>query len=297
MSANMKKIFSAIMAVTALVACNKAEVVETAPAAKIAFDNPFIDNATKAATDLTQANLKDFGVYGSVENTSGLGVIFDNVKVTESNGVYTYSPAQYWVGGAEYNFISFAPYTDRHWSYETTDAKNGVLTFDNEAAAGEQDFLFASQEYTTGTSITTAPGAVAFTFSHMLSRVKFTFTNGFAAGSNIDLKVTDVTITNAHKVGKIAITDRVAATEWTVADNSNDANVFARLFGDLNKEKLAEGDNGSTAHYYLIPAEAAYKVTFNIEIFQAGVSVDKYARTAVVNLDMKYGNSYNVKAT
>ena len=294
----MKKIFIIALAAAAFAACNKAEVVESAPAAKIAFDNPFIDNATKAATDFTKANLKNFGVYGSIENTSGLGMIFDNVKVTESNGAYTYSPAQYWVGGATYNFTAFAPSANQHWSYTTTDAKNGTITFDNASAAGEQDFLFASATRTTGESITTAPEAVAFTFNHMLSRVKFTFTNGFAAGSNIDLKVTDVTITNAHKSGELAVTNGVVADAWTVTANTTDANVFSRLFGDLSSEVLVEnGGNGTTAHYYLIPAEATYNVTFNIEIFQAGVSVDNYTRTAVVDLDMAKGSSYNVKAT
>lgn len=292
----MKKILFATLALAAFAACNTDEVLSLPEGPAIEFDQAFVENATKAATDLSKANLNDFGVYGSVENQSGLGMIFDNIKVTKSGDAYTYSPAQYWVGGATYNFVSFAPYTNARWSYETTDAKNGTLTFDNEDAAGEQDLLFASAERTTPASITAAPGAVALTFNHMLSRVKFTFTNGFAEGSNIALKVTDVTITNAHKVGELEVSTGSAAATWTVADNGDESNVFARVFGDLNNTLAENGGDGSTAHYYLIPAEASYIVTFNIELFQAGVSVDRYARQAVVELDMEKGTSYNVKA-
>ena len=66
----MKKVFIAILAVAAFAACNKAEVVESAPAAAIAFENAFVDNTTKAATDITKDNLNDFGVYGTVAKNS-----------------------------------------------------------------------------------------------------------------------------------------------------------------------------------------------------------------------------------
>ena len=72
----MKKVFIAILAVTALAACNKSEVVETAPAAAIAFDQVFVNNATKAA-DLTAGNF-DFGVFGYVEKGGNGALIFDN---------------------------------------------------------------------------------------------------------------------------------------------------------------------------------------------------------------------------
>ena len=56
----MKKVFIAILAAAAFAACNKAEVVESAPVAKISFDNAFVDNATKVATDITLSNLSDY---------------------------------------------------------------------------------------------------------------------------------------------------------------------------------------------------------------------------------------------
>jgi hypothetical protein len=174
-----------------------------------------------------------------------------------------------------------------------TVAQTGTLTFYNDRAAANQDLLFASAARTTQ-DITSKPDAVSFTFNHLLSRVKFTFVNGFASGSNITLKVTDVKITNAHKTGTIAVTNGAVANTWTAADNT--LNV---AFGDAGTEFLAEeGGKASTEHHYLIPAQASYNITFNVELKQAGVSVGNYSRTATVNaLNLQKGQSYELKAT
>jgi hypothetical protein len=66
----MKKIFSAIMAVAALAACNKSEVLETPQGAAIAFDNVYVENATKAA-DLNKDNIQNFGVFGYEQIVQG----------------------------------------------------------------------------------------------------------------------------------------------------------------------------------------------------------------------------------
>ena len=105
----MKKIVFATLAIAVLASCNKENTLSVPETAVIEFDQAFINNTTKAATDFDKNNLANFGVYGSVENNSGIGMIFNNVEVTKNNGKYTYSPAQYWVEGATYNFTAFAP--------------------------------------------------------------------------------------------------------------------------------------------------------------------------------------------
>ena len=86
------------------------------------------------------------------------------------------------------------------------------------------------------------------------------------------------------------------ANIWTVADNTKTLNV---AFGNAGTEFLAEaGGSASTEHHYLIPAQASYNITFNVELKQAGVSVGNYDRTATVNaLDLQKGQSYELKAT
>ena len=291
----MKKIFIAVLAVTGLAACSQDQLVEAPKSAAIAFDNAFVNNSTRA-TDINIDNLKDFGVYGSVVNGQGQqGLIFTNQQVTKGTDGYSYSPAQYWIANAQYDFVAIAPYTDAKWTYATTDAKNGTLSFNNENAAANQDLLFASETAVeTPASITSAPEAVSFTFNHLLSRVKFTFVNGFAAGSNITLKITDVHITDTYKSGTIVVTDGAVANTWTAADNTLNVD-----FNDAGTEFLAaNGGFASTEHHYLIPAQASYNITFNVELKQAGVSVGNYPRTATVNaLNLQKGQSYELKAT
>lgn len=288
----MKRIAIIAMAVAAFAACNKSEVIEAPKGVAIEFDKAFVNNATKA-NDINKDNLQDFGVYGFVEASTSQGQIFKNQRVAKAGDSYTYSPAQYWIANAQYYFTAIAPATDAAWSYETTNAQNGTLSFDNVKAAANQDLLFAYvKPDQTPAAITVAPAAVAFDFYHMLSRVKFTFTNGFGKGSNITLKVTDVTITDAYKTGTLAVTDGEVAEAWTPAEKE-----YSIAFGAAGTTLAENGGNGTTEHFYLIPANASYNVTFNVELFQAGVSVDKYARTATLSHDMKKGFSYEIKAT
>lgn len=300
----MKKIFIAILAVAGLAACSQDQLVEAPKSAAIAFDNAFVNNSTRA-TDINIDNLQDFGVYGSVVNGQGQqGLIFTNQQVTKGTDGYSYSPAQYWIADAQYDFVAIAPYQENGddktptWTYAptvNTVAQNGTLTFYNDRAAANQDLLFASETAVeTPASITSKPEAVSFTFNHLLSRVKFTFVNGFAAGSNITLKITDVHITNTYKSGTIVVTDGAVANTWTAADNTLNVD-----FNDAGTEFLAaNGGSASTEHHYLIPAQASYNITFNVELKQAGVSVGNYPRTATVNaLNLQKGQSYELKAT
>ena len=293
----MKKLFIAILGVAAFAACSQEMTLETPKGAAIGFDNVFVENATKAAADISAANLANFGVYGSIINAEGAkGMIFNNQTVAKGAEGYSYSPAQYWVAATTYNFVALAPQTAANWTYanEENDAYNGVISFNNAAAAGEQDLLFASHGRTTADKLTAAPEKVAFTFNHMLSRVKFTFTNGFHQGSNVTLKITDVTITNAHAEGTLAVANGVVAEDWTGSEAT-----FARLFGNLDTEILAEnGGNGATEHYYLLPtATATYDITFTVALYQAGVLVVTYNRNATISLDLEKGKSYNFQAT
>ena len=168
----MKRIFLAILAVAALAACNKSEVVESAPSAEIAFDDVFVDNATKAA-DLTASNLADFGVYGTVAKNGQSGPIFENQKVQNSGTGFIYSPAQYWVPSAEYTFSAIAPYQagdDATWTYDAATAK---ITFHNDIAQANQDLLFAYAERETEASITSKPVSLALHINESLNLVIF----------------------------------------------------------------------------------------------------------------------------
>lgn len=299
----MKKILFAAVAVMAMAACSNEDVISRPALPVIGFDT-FVENSTRAA-DITASNLANFGVYGSVVNSQNQqGMIFANQEVSGSKTTgYSYSPAQYWIAGAKYDFVAFAPYqsgANATWTYAPkvgTAAENGTLTFNNETAKANQDLLFAATACTTPENITTAPEAVKFTFNHLLSRVRFTFINGFQMGSNIELKVENVKITNVDKVGTLGIANRVAG-DWSVDAAKG---VFEKTFGNAGTDYIPVADNAanssaSTEHFYLIPANGTYNVTFVVKLKQAGVELATYPRTATVPLNMVKGYSYNVKA-
>ena len=291
----MKKICIAILAAATFASCSNEDTVNVDNGALIGFGKVFVENSTRA-NDLAAGNF-DFGVYGLVEKGGKSALIFDNQTVA-ANG--TYSPAQYWIAAAQYYFTAIAPKTNANWSYTTTTAHTGTITFNNMAAAANQDLLFAYvKPNATPEQITTEPDAVGFTFNHMLSRVRFTFTNGFGAGSNIKLEVKDVTITDAYASADLEVADGAPATAW-----SNFGETFSKNFGQVGGATLAtltdEGTtmSASTEHFYLIPANKAYNVTFTVDLYQAGVMLDTYARTATIPVtEMKSGMSYDIKTT
>lgn len=290
----MKKVFIVILAAAAFAACNKAEVVESAPAAKIAFDNAFVDNATKAATDITLSNLTDFGVYGTVTKNPNSALIFNNTQVTKGSTTYTYSPVQYWIEGAQYTFSAYAPFTNKQWAFTPADGKdayNGTLSFNNAAAQGEQDLLFAAATRTTPSTLNTTPDAVSFTFSHLLSKVVFKYTNGFT-DNNITLNVYDVKINNAAAAGTIPVAGGVAGV-WTGTGD------YDRSFGDAAADAtkaLANGASITTEHFYLIPVAREYNITFKVGLYQAGVLLDTYEHDVDATINIEKGKSYSFNA-
>lgn len=291
----MKKIFAIALAVAAFAACNKAEVVESAPAAAIAFENAFVDNATKAATDITKVNLSDFGVYGTVKKGENAALIFNNQTVTKSGDTYTYSPVQYWIEGAQYTFSAYAPFTNAKWAFApaaSKDAYNGTLSFNNAAALGEQDLLFAVADRETDPTINVAPTAVSFTFGHLLSKVVFKYTNGFN-DNNIKLNVYDVKINNAAANGTIPVVAGEAGV-WTGTGD------YVRSFGSSTASAtaaLANGASTTTEHFYLIPVKRTYNITFKVDLYQAGVLLDTYEHTVNTEIDIQIGKSYSFNAT
>lgn len=298
----MKRYLYIALAAAALTSCSQDESIETVEQSPIAFNNVFVDNTTRAA-DLTNATLGDFGVYGSVEANSTKGLIFNNTKVYESGNAFKYDDTQYWIANAQYYFTAIAPYSEAKWSYTLTDAKDaqtGTISFNNENAGANQDLLFAyTKPAKTAEQITTQPSAVGFTFSHLLSRVRFVFENGFASTSNITLKVTEVKITNAHKQGTIAVNEGTVADKWAATDNTLTVDFKNALESGENADHIfASSEKVPTEHFYLIPNGTAtdYTVTFKVALYQAGVLIDTYDRTATVNIALNKGISYNINA-
>ena len=277
-----------MFAVAALAACTSEQTIVAPQNEAIGFDT-FVDNSTRAE-DITTNNIANFGVYGTVTKGDNSALIFDNTKVagTKESG-YTYSPKQYWIAAAEYDFLAFAPFANAKWTYtpDGQEAQNGTFSFDNYAAAANQDVVYAYQTKTTEAALTAKPEAVKFTFKHILSKVAFSFTNTFNDGKTT-LNVYNVKINNTAKTGTMAIVDGEDAA-WVGVDNL--AVPFGAQAANANAA-LANGAELKLAHHYVIPAQRAYNITFSVDLYQAGVYLATYNHEINSAIDFAKNGNY-----
>ena len=304
----MKKLLISALAVGMLTACSQDETVEMQTPNAIAFAGAFVENVTRAAADpsITTASIENFSVWGYVKNDNGTGQLFDDVTVTKAGDAWTYSPLQYWTPSNEYHFFALTTNTDTDYKGQVKDqdlAESGIGEIEFTITDGNEDLLYATATTSTGPSITTAPAPVKFVFDHLLSKVKFTFKNGFATGYST-IKVTDIKMT-VPAVGTIALNEQ-GTYEWNTAGETaeisedNDGSITLG-YGDIEKgNSIAESAMGESDNERLvIPATQSYNVTFDVELFQDGVSVYTVDDQLVTieNYELKPGYAYNFIAT
>jgi hypothetical protein len=302
----MKKtiLFGLASAALLAVGCTNDETVEIPASKAITFANAFVDNNTKADPSdpsIKKENLGSFDVFGYVTKDSENSQIFDEEVVSSAdNGeTWTYTNIQYWIDGGKYVFAAVAPSTTSAKTVLTdeTTITTTVSDFEN---TGESDLVYATAT-ATGQPINNA--AVALTFKHLLSKVKFTFVNKFATTSNISLKVTNVTISDAVKTATVETTD--GSTEETKWTNHASTITDGLSFGEV--ETLAPDATATAAdEKLLIPTttdqKETYTVTFNVELLQGigdnPTSINNYDVTATIK-DQAFqpGYAYNITAT
>ena len=285
----MKKfLFLGIAATAMFASCTNDEMVEMNPQSAIGFET-FVDKSTRV-TDVTTDNLTAFWVYGWRTKETTTEQIFKAQAVTANNGTCTYSPLQYWVGGYNYTFEAIAPQSDNN--SVTFNAANGASTI-TFVSDSETDLIYAteSKDLTSTTNLTKTPEAVGLVFNHLLSRVKFSFVNGFPANSDVKLTVTDVKINDA---GTTAICIPSTKT-WNAATAFGVVNFASTAVANIPGKESAE-----TEHKYLIPADIKnYTVSFTVVMTQGGVS-DTFNHTVTLSTEalvLEAGKSYNLIAT
>lgn len=294
----MKKVLFALAAVVALAACSKEETIIADKGAAIGFDT-FVENSTRVNDpSLTTDSMKEdgFGVYGFVTNNNVTAPLFTNEHIywdaaaNNNAGAWTYGTKQYWIAGATYDFAAIAPYTD---AYEVTSATtNGVtLKFTND---GETDLLYAQNNAVPHTT-------VGFTFKHLLSKVKFTFTNKYDA-TNTVIAVKNIVINDAYSKGaaELGLSNSAVTAAWTPSSADLDL-----AFGNANPAAGYIAQNASQESdkaLLLIPsADTTYNVTFTIDLLYKNgddyVVVTSYNHTVALAYNFEFGKSYNVATT
>ena len=297
----MKKLLVSVLAIAGLVACTQETTLVQKGNAPMEFGAAFVENATRAnaAVDpsTTTESITGFDVWGFMDSPEG--VVFEDEDVTGKTGSFNYVNTQYWIPGHTYYFAALAPMNGANWDLDTTNASTlgaGVVTFEN--INGTEDLLYAATAVdATKIQVGEAPvDKVRFQFSHLLSKVKFSFTNGFDNdNAYIDVK-------NVKMVAPSKATIDLAVENWWDNDDWKlvDAVPVTLEFGDACA-KTAVGVKQVTDNERLtIPAAAtqSYKVTFEVALYFGDVlAFTKTLESNIENVALEMGKAYNFKAT
>ena len=295
----MKKILLSAIAIFAMVACNNEVPVTISDQSLITFADSFVEAKTRAAVDpsITTGTINAFDVWGFINQPSG--VVFNAERVTKNeDGKWTYDNLQYWVPNKPYYFHAVAPVDDANIVVDTKDMNTdglGTISFTN--VYGTTDLLYASKHVATGDDVISGVAPVELKFMHLLSKIKFTFTNGFPT-NNTSLKVTNIKITNAPAKGSVAVNTERENFSWTLVQGETTELAFGNVNGD---EALAARTSGECAAERLtIPADATrnYTITFTLELFYGDQSAGVSNKTVTLeNQEFAIGKNYNITAT
>ena len=233
----MKKLFVSMLAVAALVSCSKEQTVSLDKGELIGF-NSFVENSTRAAanevTDPSYSTsdkgvaLTQFNVYGAV---NGVNIFGGNlVEKTADYGTAwkLNGDKQYWINGADYEFVAVVDGNKTVKDSENNDVvitsttrnASGIPTAITYNSDGATDLLCARvvREDNTDTSV------VPFSFTHLLSKVKFSVINETTADATnyrivlTEAKITDALASNTYNVG--------TSSAWASVDTTDNTKDF-----------------------------------------------------------------------
>ena len=275
----------AVFLACGLMSCQQEEIIIAAQPEAIGFGTPFIENATRAIDPSYGEDgvaLTQFNVWGTVAgnvNTSSPLLIYGGDAVTGSVGAATWScdNKQYWVPSAEYKFVAITA-ADKV-TVSPTEGLPTSITY-NARTSPDADVMVSTAAVTTDAHSTPISGVndsdvVPFTFQHLLSKMKFTFTTSSAGV----FKVSNIAISGLYAEGTYPIGVANPAWKLTLDGNGNPTTLGAVSFGNaINTDPQAS-----------VPADiitSTNSVTSNYEhLFLPGSYADSNALTVTFNKD------------
>ena len=298
----MKRLFIAALALASLASCTKDEFVSQQPPTAIQFKQAFVNNSTRAAQDpsTTTATIDGFDVWTYMDESAGTVLVKEKVS-KKNDGTWSYSNIQYWTPKHSYRFFALAPSATKNVDFVTMNDpyNNGLGTINFTNVNGTEDLLYASKVMSTGDEINN--NKVSFDFDHLLSKVKFSFTNGFTNEFNT------IVVKNIKMVApsKATVTvneqmDQSAANE--VYNWSGHSGMVTLDFGSVNAaEKVASGDKKECDYERLtIPAgeNQKYTVSFDVDLYHGDVLALSTTKTVEMSgKGLRSGHAYEITAT
>ena len=296
----MKKILVSALAAMTLVACMQEEIVTMSESNAISFQGAYVENATRAAVDpsTTTASISGFDVWAFMNESDGTVLVDEDVQKT--GGTWGYANTQYWTPLNNYYFAALAPMNSANVTETIASgaaAKLGLGTIDFTNVDGSEDLLYAATMVETpryeDLKLNNMP-PVKFQFSHLLSKVKFTFTNGFRT-DNAYIVVRDIKMV-APKTGTI---DLAVENWWDNDDWQLGTETDPLVFGDVPRLGMGEKDECADERL-TIPTEAdyVYNISFLVDLYMDQQLAYTFEKTSTVTgIALEMGKAYNFKAT
>lgn len=286
-----------MLAVAALASCMKEQTIETMQPGAIAFDGAFVDNATRAnsAADpsTTTETIEGFTVWGFMDKATGK--VFEAEKVTRNGSSWTYVNTQYWAPKHTYYFAALSNYSNAVVNVEGANTY-GLGNIKYTVTDGAEDLLYAAAGPIAAPEATaTTVDPVKFSFNHMLSKVKFSFTNGFTNKlATIDVKNIQMEVPETATID-VAVPDWWSTNCWTDYSKTTVPVAFGHACAKTAMGVTQECDN----ERIILPAgkDVVYKVTFDVALYQGDVvAYEGTKEVEIKGVALEIGKAYNFTA-
>ena len=297
----MKKLLLVALAAVGLASCVQNEELAVASnSSAIAFGDSFVYNATTKADPTTDtSNITNFDVWAFMEEVGG--TVLTDEDVTKSGNAWGYTNIQYWAPNRTYYFAALSPMNSANvtetLATDTAAAKLGLGEIEFTNVDGTEDLLYAKEKVTAkGVEALASEGmpAVKMQFQHLLSKVKFTFKNGFTT-DNMSVIVKNVRM-SVPKSGTIDLAVADYTKGWELGTEA-----LTLQFGDVANTLTFTDKSASTVDTrFTIPAASTqeYTVTFDVEVKAGTVSAfTELNKTATIKgYALEMGKAYNFVA-
>lgn len=217
-----RSLFLLGMAAAALSSCTNEDVVDVAQNRTIRFDT-FVNNNTRAVTEVTTENLSSYYLFGKYGDATGnySVLVFDNEPS---------SAIAYWTANKYYAFGAYANGNGNQIDNATFDANTGKLTFPGYTPDDEKDLVAATARAEAGADVTNKE-AVPLQFAHMLSQVKFTFKTKVADSYTIKISDLKFNAINTANGSYSKTTESTGTIDWT--ENTSEGDYMYKEMSDI----------------------------------------------------------------
>lgn len=286
-------LFAAASATLMLASCTQNEVVEMPATRAIGFGT-YVGNTSRAVTETTVGFLQNntetggngFYVFGSYMAGLDLVPVFDGKSsqshVSYDGAAWGYDPINYWLFDKTYKFAAYGPAAALNKGEASFDYEANALTIKDFSSEGTLDLVVAEADRNGYTVNTPAEGVdatvrtVQFKFFHALSKVRFTFVNGWR--NHVKLTVSDVKISGVKNTGTLITNGTLAdatvgnGISWTLGTDTKDyawadtfeSNVFNEdsnyeyIIDETSEEIISATPNANVRYeYFLMPQDIA----------------------------------------